>query len=237
MNRIILAFCLTILLNSCTQAQQTVQKTNVNSAEFLKKINTTDSAVVLDVRTPGEFEKGHLKNAININWNGAEFDNQLATLDKTKPIFVYCLSGGRSKSAADKMRKAGFENVVELAGGIMDWRANNLPEVMLKSGSKSMSVSEYQAILNSDKLVLVDFYADWCAPCKKMEPYLQKIASEMATKVKLVRIDADEHAQLCKDLKVSGLPVLKLYKNNQLIWENEGYIDEAGVRAQLNKQR
>lgn len=229
--RAILIFCLAFFLNACTKAQTT----SLPATAFQSKISTTDSAVVLDVRTPNEFEKGHLENAINIDWNGSKFDSQLATLDKTKPTFVYCLSGGRSKAAADKMRKAGFEQVIELTGGMIDWRANNLPEVMLKSGAKSMNISQYQALLTSDKLVLVDFYADWCAPCKKMKPYLEKIAKEMSAQVKLVRIDADEHAQLCKDLKVSGLPVLKLYKNKQLVWEHIGFIEEAAVRQQLTK--
>ena len=229
--RAILIFCLAFFLNACTKAQTT----SLPATAFQSKISTTDSAVVLDVRTPNEFEKGHLENAINIDWNGSKFDSQLATLDKTKPTFVYCLSGGRSKAAADKMRKAGFEQVIELTGGMIDWRANNLPEVMLKSGAKSMNISQYQALLTSDKLVLVDFYADWCAPCKKMKPYLEKIAKEMSAQVKLVRIDADEHAQLCKDLKVSGLPVLKLYKNKQLVWEHTGFIEEAAVRQQLTK--
>ena len=89
-------------------------------------------------------------------------------------------------------------------------------------------------VLMAPELVVVDYWADWCAPCKKMEPYLNKIAAEMGDRVKLVRIDADEHAELCKTLKVSALPVLKLYKNNKVVWENEGYIDEAGVRKQLN---
>ena len=96
-----------------------------------------------------------------------------------------------------------------------------------------MSLEQYQSLLHSDKLILVDFYADWCAPCKKMKPYLEKIAVEMADKITVVRIDADENAELCKKLNVTALPVLKLYKNNELVWENEGYIEEESVRKQL----
>ena len=221
------------IMNSCTNAQNAIENQSLTSTAFSNQVNNSNETVVLDVRTPGEFEKGHLKNAINIDWNGDKFDSQLATLDKTKPVYIYCLSGARSKSAAAKMRSAGFERVIELAGGMIDWRANSLPEVKLKSSANGMSLKDYEVLITSDKLVLVDFYADWCAPCKKMEPYLNKIAAEMGDRVKLVRIDADEHAELCKTLKVSALPVLKLYKNNEVVWENEGYIDEAGVRKQL----
>ena len=221
------------IMNSCTNAQNAIENQSLTSTAFSNQVSNSNEPVVLDVRTPGEFEKGHLKNAINIDWNGDRFDSQLATLDKSKPVYIYCLSGARSKSAAAKMRSAGFERVIELAGGMIDWRANSLPEVKLKSSANGMSLKDYEVLITSDKLVLVDFYADWCAPCKKMEPYLNKIAAEMGDRVKLVRIDADEHAELCKTLKVSALPVLKLYKNNEVVWENEGYIDEAGVRKQL----
>ena len=236
MNRSIIIIVIAFILNGCTQAQNTQQikeSRKLSAAEFAQEISKTEDAVIVDVRTPGEFEKGHLTNALNIDWSGSEFDKQVATLDKTKPVFIYCLSGSRSAGAADRMRKEGFENIIELPGGMMDWRANNLPEAAAKTRGAGMSLAQYEALVNSDKLVLVDFYADWCAPCKKMKPYLEKIAVEMADKVTLVRVDADENTELCKTLKVSALPVLKLYKGNKIVWENQGFIDEQSVRAQL----
>ena len=82
---------------------------------------------------------------------------------------------------------------------------------------------------------IIDFYADWCAPCKKMEPYLSKIAAEMPEKVKIVRVNADDNTELCKAMNVSALPVLKLYRNNEIIWESLGFVEEAEVRKQLLK--
>ncbi len=237
MNKSIVIVVMAFILNGCTQAQntqQTKESRKLSATAFAQEINKTEDAVIVDVRTPGEFAKGHLTNALNIDWSSSEFDKQVATLDKTKPVFIYCLSGSRSAGAADRMRKEGFENIIELPGGMMDWRANNLPEAAAKTRGAGMSLAQYEASVNSDKLVLVDFYADWCAPCKKMKPYLEKIAVEMADKVILLRIDADENAELCKELKVTALPVLKLYKDNKLIWENEGFIDEQVVRKQLN---
>ncbi|MFH6967196.1 thioredoxin domain-containing protein [Flavobacterium sp. FlaQc-28] len=231
MNKSIFILFIAIILNSCSNGQ--TKQPKLSATEFLEKIKATEDAVIVDVRTPEEFQKGHIQNALNLNWNGSEFEKQLATLDKNKTIFVYCLSGGRSNSAADKMRKTGFEDVIEMPGGMMEWRVNNLPETKINIAEKGMSLAQYQALLKSDKLVLVDFYADWCAPCKKMKPYLEKIAVEMANKVTLVRIDADQNAELCKKLNITALPVLKLYKNNELVWENEGYIEEESVRKQL----
>jgi len=206
----------------------------LSAVDFSKKITETEQALVLDVRTPEEFEKGHLENAVNIDWKGDDFNGNVSKIDRKTPVFVYCLSGGRSKAAADEMRKLGFEQVIELAGGIMQWRAENLPEVAASTTSDGMDMAQYEALLKSDKLVLVDFYADWCEPCKRMEPYLTKIAKEMPDEVALIRIDADANPQLCKDLGVSALPMLKLYQNEKLNWEHEGFIDEKSVREQLS---
>lgn len=112
---------ISLFFNSCTNGQ------NLSAIEFSEKINALPSATIIDVRTPEEFAEGHLQNAKNYNWNGADFEKQTKTLDKSKPVFVYCLSGGRSSSAANKMRSDGFKKVFELRGGISKWRAENLP--------------------------------------------------------------------------------------------------------------
>jgi thioredoxin len=192
------------------------------------------TATIIDVRTTDEFSKGHLANANNYDWNGNEFDKQIAPLDKSKPVFVYCLSGGRSSSAASKMRSEGFKTVYELDGGIMKWRGANLPETTDNTVTPNgMSKLQFDALLNSDKLVLIDFYADWCAPCKKMKPYLDEISKDMADRVVVIRINADDNQALCKELKIDALPVLQLYKNKTLKWTNTGFIDKAEVVKQL----
>ena len=223
-----------ILFNSCSNGQTQTTNTNLSATEFSVKIKEMPTAPVLDVRTPEEFSKGHLQNALNYNWNGSDFQKQISTLDKSKPVFVYCLSGGRSSSAANQMRSDGFKEVYELKGGIMKWRAANLPETTANTtASTGMSKQQFDALLTSDKLVLIDFYADWCAPCKKMKPYLDEISKNMSEKVVVIRINADDNQQLCKDLKIDALPVLQLYKNKFLIWTNTGFIDKAEVVKHL----
>ena len=95
--------------------------------EFSKNIQQTPGAVVVDVRRPDEYGEGHLANSLNINWNSDNFENEVSKLDKASPIFVYCLVGGRSASAAEKMRAIGFKQVYELEGGISKWKAAQLP--------------------------------------------------------------------------------------------------------------
>ncbi len=219
---------------SCANAQN---GQSMNPAEFAAKIKQLPNAPLVDVRTPGEFAQGHLKNARNIDIRSEDFDQQIAKLDKSKPVFVYCMSGGRSSAAAGAMRSVGFKEVYELSGGIMKWRAANLPEttdntVAIATG---MSRAQYNALLKSDKLVLIDFYAEWCAPCRKMKPDLDAIAAEMSKTVVVVRLNADEHKAIAKELNVDALPVLMLYKNQKLIWTKKGYATKAEIVKQLKK--
>lgn len=182
------------------------------------------AAPVIDVRTPEEFNNGHLRNAQNIDWNGSGFENGINQFDKTKPVFVYCLSGGRSHAAAEKMRSMGFKSVYELDGGMMKWRAANLPEENVNN--VGMGSAEFEQLLNTDKKVLIDFYAIWCGPCKKMAPYLEEMKVSMADSVVIVRIDADANQAIARSLKIDALPTLLLYSNKQLIWRHTGFIEQ-----------
>ncbi len=88
-------------------------------AAALKRPNT----VILDVRTPAEFAQGHLKNAVNLDIEGADFTTQLGRVDKTKAYAVYCHSGNRSGAALQEMAQLGFAETYDLAGGIGAWES------------------------------------------------------------------------------------------------------------------
>jgi thioredoxin 1 len=228
---LILSAIVALLLNSGCSNGQSGDKTTLSVSEFAERIKQIPAVPVIDVRTPEEFAKGHLQNARNIDWNGNDFLNQISTLDKSKPVLVYCLSGMRSEAAASKMRAHGFKEVFELKGGIMKWRAAGYPETTntVTAASSGMTKEQFDKLLSSDKLVLVDFFADWCAPCKKMKPSLDEISAEMKDKVEVIRINADDHQGLCKELKVDALPVLQLYKNKSLTWTHTGYLDKKEI--------
>lgn len=229
----------------CNNAQNKLPAgANLAVAEFAEKLKNTPNAQLVDVRTPGEFEKGHLVNALNVDYNGADFDAQIKKLDTKKPVFVYCLSGGRSASALQKMQAAGFEQVYNMNGGIMKWRAANLPETTESANnpkavkSEGMSLEAYTALTKSaeNELIMIDFYADWCAPCKQMRPYLEELNKEWAGKLKVIWVNADDNQSLCKSLNIDALPMLILYKNGVQTWQNSGFIDKNGVLEVLKKQ-
>ena len=96
-----------------------------------------------------------------------------------------------------------------------------------------MTQADFTKLTNSNKIVLVDFYADWCGPCKKMKPYLEEISKDMADKVEVVRINSDDNQELCKLLNIDALPTLQVYKKNKMTWSNIGFIEKAEVIKQL----
>jgi thioredoxin len=205
--------------------------TSVSPAEFSQKITNKNKVQIIDVRTPEEFKKEQIAGAINENWNDPNFANNISKYDKSKPIFVYCLSGGRSKKAAEKMANLGFKEIYELQGGIMKWNAEGFSKPSTETSG--MSLTQYNELVNSDKKVLISFYADWCAPCKKMAPYILKMQKELANEVKIIRIDADENKTLCKELKVSELPTLLLYEQNAIKWQKSGFVSEEILRKSI----
>src|SRR5690606_8202683 len=115
MNNLALIFFIAFGLVGCTGGQMQLESNRLSAHGFSTKISETKNTLILDVRTPEEYEKGHLENAVNIDWKGNDFDSNVSKFDPSTPIFVYCLSGGRSKDAAAQMRELGFENVFELA--------------------------------------------------------------------------------------------------------------------------
>lgn len=221
--------------NSCTNAQSSGEETDLIPVEFQKKLKENPGAPVVDVRTPGEFAKGHLAAALNIDWRNDSFEVKIGVLGKDKPVFVYCQSGMRSGSAAKKMRSMGFLKVYEMKGGMIKWRNSGLPEETGKVANRGMSLSDFDKLTDTTLTVLVDFYAEWCEPCKKMKPYLEEISKEMAGKVIVIRINTDDHPTLCKTLKIDALPVLHIYKNKTKTWDHSGYIEKDKVVEQLLK--
>jgi thioredoxin len=227
--KIIASLQLVFVLLSCN-AQV---KTDLTATEFEKGISNKDSIQILDVRTPGEYEGGHIKGALLADWNNREeFKRRIQFVDKNKPVYVYCLAGGRSAAAAKEMRANGYEKVYELSGGINAWKADNKP-LQGKTDAKQMSMEEFNAAINSTTTVLVDFGAEWCPPCKKMEPVLKSLEANNAGKYKLVKVDGGKDQDILKAYNVTALPVFILFKNGKPVWRKDGVAEEKEIAAQF----
>ncbi|RKS13454.1 thioredoxin domain-containing protein [Flavobacterium sp. 120] len=220
--------CFVVL--SCN-GQNSKEIKTIDSKAFAEKIATTQNPQILDVRTPEEFTSDHIDNAKNINWLGTTFVANVEKLDKSQPVFVYCKSGGRSQKAAEKLNELGFKTIYQLDGGMLKWDAAGLSKPSAKI--IGLSVQEYNKLLNSDKKVLINFYAEWCAPCKKMTPYVLQMQKDLADKVTIIRLDADKNKTLISEMKISELPTLLLYDKAAVKWKHSGFISEDDLKKQL----
>ena len=104
-----------------------------------------------------------------------------------------------------------------------------------KTDNKSLQtlIEDYQKLVASDKKVLINFTAVWCAPCQKMKPYILKMQEELKDQVKIVRVDADENKGLTEAMKIEGLPMIIIYENGKEVWRNLGYISEEDLKKHL----
>jgi rhodanese-related sulfurtransferase len=113
---------------SACQAQADQNTSNLSPHDFAQQIKAKgDSALVVDVRTPGEFRSGHIPGAISVDYNGSHFAEEVGNLPKDKQVFIYCQSGRRSRASASVFLEAGFNPVANLANGILGWREAGLP--------------------------------------------------------------------------------------------------------------
>jgi thioredoxin 1 len=201
----------------------------VKIADFEASLKATQKPQILDVRTPSEFGGGHLPSAQNINVKEPDFEQKIQVLDKTQPVFVYCLSGGRSKTAHELLAKNGFTNIMELEGGYLKWSSENKPvEGTTKpiNADGKITIAELKKNIAENKLVLVDFYATWCGPCKLMDPKVKRLKEKYADKVKIIKVDTDKNKTIAIQQLVSELPTFIFYKNGKEFWRGTGEQDE-----------
>ena len=96
--------------------------------DFKTRVND-NNIQFFDVRTPEEYNLGHIKGAVNIDFNNEEvFYKSFNNINKSKPVYLYCRSGNRSKKSADKLIELGFSKVYDLKGGYIEWNLNELKD-------------------------------------------------------------------------------------------------------------
>jgi thioredoxin len=221
-------FLLTSILFSCSEV---AQEKVVDATTFEQHLNSND-VQLLDVRTIDEFNSGHIKNALLANWlNKPEFTERVHYLDKDKPVLVYCASGSRSSEAAKWLESNGFKHVENLKGGFTEWKLENKPVVAVND-IVQITVNDYYSLLKGDKPVLVDFGAEWCPPCRKMQPVLDSLQNEIKDNFKLVKVDAMNTA-IMQQLGVSTIPTFLVYKGGKEVWRKEGILSKNQLKKEL----
>ena len=124
MKHFLLSIFLCAVVFSCKDSRN--ENVTVITAEEMQSIIDLEEVQLIDVRTPEEFSEGFIKDAQNIDFYSDTFDEDILKLDKTKPVILYCKSGRRSASCADKLIEAGFVKVYDLKGGITQWKHDGM---------------------------------------------------------------------------------------------------------------
>lgn len=218
-------------LHTCGQNPAVQQ---VSSIEFEKLINNS-RGTLLDVRTLGEFKNGHIADAGQLNYYALDFRQKLLLLPKDQPIYLYCNTGYRSQRAAEILVENGYRNVCNLEQGIIEWNLKNLP-VVIEPDAKpdienKMEPDEFTVLINSGQLVFIDFYAPWCAPCRKMMPMMDSLKADYKDKITIVKINVDASKKLMKEHGIVSVPYLVLYHKGIILYSHKGLI----VKHELGK--
>ena len=90
-------------------------------------------------------------------------------------------------------------------------------------------------VLNNDSLTVVDFFANWCGPCRKISPVLEEIERELGNKVKFAKIDTDENLEAAKTYQISGLPTLLVFKNGEVVERMVGLMPKSSIITNIEK--
>ena len=92
----------------------------------------------------------------------------------------------------------------------------------------------FNDVISADRLVLVDFFATWCQPCKIMHPVLEQVKEALGDKVRVIKVDVDKHGQTAAQYGIQGVPTLMLFRKGEILWRQSGLMARADLLAAVN---
>ena len=96
-------------------------------------------------------------------------------------------------------------------------------------------MGSFNEFINGSTPVLVDFYADWCGPCKMMAPIMQQVSRDMAGKVKVIKVDVDKNEDVARKYQIRSIPTMILFKNGKAVWQGVGVMQADQIKAIVEK--
>ena len=96
-------------------------------------------------------------------------------------------------------------------------------------------MSSFTEIINQEKPVLVDFFAEWCGPCKMMSPILKEVKSELKEEISIIKIDVDKNQSLAAKFQVRGVPTFMLFKDGKQVWRQSAMLQKNDLIAVIKQ--
>lgn len=93
----------------------------------------------------------------------------------------------------------------------------------------------FNEAISEDRLVLVDFFATWCQPCKIMHPVLEQVKAVLGDKIRILKVDVDKHGQTAAQYGIQAVPTLMLFRNGQTLWRQSGAMPKSDLLAVINQ--
>ncbi len=113
-------------------------------------------------------------------------------------------------------------------------KANNKPSTVNEIKAIE-TMASFNDIINGNTPVLVDFYADWCAPCKMMAPIMQQVSKDLEGKVKVIKVNVDKNEDAARKYQIRSIPTMILFKNGKAVWQGVGVMQANQIKAIIEK--
>ena len=92
----------------------------------------------------------------------------------------------------------------------------------------------FNNVINSGQLVLVDFFATWCQPCKMMHPILEQVKGVLGDRIRIIKVDVDKYGETASQYRIQSVPTLMFFRNGEVLWSTSGVVDKAELLGTLD---
>ncbi len=225
------AIALAFLMMACGNGPSS----KIDAKELSKKAEEAN-VQILDIRTAEEFKANHIEKSVNIDINSPKFDSLTSVLYSSLPVYIVANDDKAADKGVTRMNILGFREAKALTGGVSAWEkagfelVSEKPKVVYESDT----IPFLKARMGS-KLVMVDFNATWCGPCKILQPTVEKIHDERAADVIVYSIDTDENPALAREYNANQIPLLVFIKNGKEVYRSLGVQPEESLLAIIDK--
>ena len=101
-------------------------------------------------------------------------------------------------------------------------------------GNRQIIMETFNDVINGGQLVLVDFFATWCQPCKMMHPILEQVKNVLGNRIRIIKVDVDKYGATASQYRIQSVPTLMLFRNGEVLWRTSGVVEKAELLATLD---